>query len=308
MARPRRRVIDGPTGAPAWNLSTTASSTDEDAPPTRSTRRCGARRGSTWKRGCSRSPSGIHQLRGFDLSEITIVEGDEGFIVIDPLISVECAAAAMALARGAPGRSTGHRGDLHPFPRRPLRRGEGRDHRRGRRRRSVPGDRTAWAWWRPRSARTSSPGRDESSGAVHVRSHPAARAHGARSTRDSARPTRSGTITLIHPTDTITETGQRLTVDGVEIEFQLTPGTEAPAEMNFWFPQFRALCMAENCSHNLHNLYTPRGAQVRDALAWAKYLDESIVRYEGKVDLVFTSHHWPVWGAEESMALPRHPT
>jgi len=110
-----------------------------------------------------------------------------------------------------------------------------------------------------------------------------------------------GTVTLIHPTDSITETGQKLTLDGVEIEFQLTPGTEAPAEMNFWFPQFRALCMAENCSHNLHNLYTPRGAQVRDALAWARYMDEAIVRYEGEVDLVFTSHHWPVWGARESM-------
>ena len=65
-------------------------------------------------------------------------------------------------------------------------------------------------------------------------------------------------------------------IDGVRIEFQLTPGTEAPAEMNFLFPDHRALCMAENCTATLHNVYTPRGAQVRDALAWAKYIDESI--------------------------------
>jgi alkyl sulfatase BDS1-like metallo-beta-lactamase superfamily hydrolase len=107
-----------------------------------------------------------------------------------------------------------------------------------------------------------------------------------------------GTVTLIPPTDSITTTGTTLTIDGVEIEFQVTPGTEAPAEMNFYFPQFRALCMAENCSHNLHNLYTLRGAQVRDAKAWAYYLNEAIDRYIDRSDLVFTSHHWPVWGQD----------
>lgn len=93
--------------------------------------------------------------------------------------------------------------------------------------------------------------------------------------------TSSGTVTLIDPTDDITHTGQTITIDGLEIEFQMTPGTEAPAEMNFLFPRYRALCMAENCSHTLHNLYTLRGAQVRDAKAWAHYIDEAIEYFAG---------------------------
>jgi alkyl sulfatase BDS1-like metallo-beta-lactamase superfamily hydrolase len=111
--------------------------------------------------------------------------------------------------------------------------------------------------------------------------------------------TSRGTVSVIAPTDSITATGTSITIDGIEMEFQLTPGTEAPAEMNFYFPQFRALCMAENCSRTLHNIYTLRGAQVRDAKDWARYIDESIVRYADRTDLVFTSHHWPAFGADE---------
>ena len=85
-------------------------------------------------------------------------------------------------------------------------------------------------------------------------------------------------------------------VDGVRIEFQMTPGTEAPAEMNFYFPDLRALCMAENATHTLHNLLTLRGALVRDPHVWAKYLTESINRYAARSDVLFASHHWPTWG------------
>lgn len=111
-----------------------------------------------------------------------------------------------------------------------------------------------------------------------------------------------GSNSLIIPTDSITHTGQTMTIDGLDIEFQLTPDTEAPAEMNFLFPRYRALCMAENCSHTMHNLYTLRGAQVRDAKAWAYYIDEAIDYFSGRYDVVFASHHWPTWGADESTA------
>jgi alkyl sulfatase BDS1-like metallo-beta-lactamase superfamily hydrolase len=107
-----------------------------------------------------------------------------------------------------------------------------------------------------------------------------------------------GLITLIEPTDYVTSTRQVITVDGLEIEFQMTPNTEAPAEMNFLFPKYRALCMAENCSHNMHNLYTLRGAQVRDAKGWAHYIDEAIEIFAGRYDVVFASHHWPTWSEE----------
>jgi alkyl sulfatase BDS1-like metallo-beta-lactamase superfamily hydrolase len=115
--------------------------------------------------------------------------------------------------------------------------------------------------------------------------------------------TSAGTVTLIRPTHTVTRTGETLTIDGVEIEFQLTPGTEAPSEFNFYFPQLRALCMAENCTHTLHNLYTLRGAQVRDAHAWSTYMNETIERYASGTDVIFASHHWPCWDTDRCRAL-----
>jgi alkyl sulfatase BDS1-like metallo-beta-lactamase superfamily hydrolase len=108
-----------------------------------------------------------------------------------------------------------------------------------------------------------------------------------------------GSAGLIAPTEEIRKTGTELDIDGVRFVFQCTPGTEAPAEMNFFFPERRILCMAENCTANLHNLYTPRGAQVRDALAWSKYLNESIELFAADTDTVFASHHWPRWGTHE---------
>jgi alkyl sulfatase BDS1-like metallo-beta-lactamase superfamily hydrolase len=101
---------------------------------------------------------------------------------------------------------------------------------------------------------------------------------------------------LIAPTEDITYTGEELVVDGVRIIFQLTPETEAPAEMNFFFPDHGWLCMAENCTHTMHNLVPIRGAQVRDALSWSKYINESIELFGANTSLMFASHHWPRWG------------
>lgn len=104
---------------------------------------------------------------------------------------------------------------------------------------------------------------------------------------------------LIAPTEDITHTGEELVVDGVRIVFQLTPETEAPAEMNFFFPDHGWLCMAENCSHNMHNLIPIRGAQVRNSLAWSKYIDEAIDLFGERAEIMFASHHWPRWGADD---------
>src|SRR6478672_10150492 len=105
-----------------------------------------------------------------------------------------------------------------------------------------------------------------------------------------------GTSGLIAPTVEITHTGEERVLDGVRLRFQYTPDTEAPAEMNIALPDRRLLCMAENCSSTLHNVYTPRGAQIRDALAWSKYLNESIELFGSSTDIVFMSHHWPRFG------------
>ena len=109
----------------------------------------------------------------------------------------------------------------------------------------------------------------------------------------------TGSVSLVAPTHEITHTGEELVLDGVRIVFQLTPEAEAPAEMMFHFPHLRALCAAENCTSVMHNLYTLRGAQVRDALAWSKYVNEALRLFGDSSDLVFASHNWPRFGADE---------
>jgi alkyl sulfatase BDS1-like metallo-beta-lactamase superfamily hydrolase len=111
---------------------------------------------------------------------------------------------------------------------------------------------------------------------------------------------------LIAPTHDITQTGQEMVVDGVRIVFQLTPETEAPAEMNFFFPDLGALCMAENCSHTMHNLVPIRGALVRNSLKWSKYINEAIDLFGAKIDVLFTSHNWPRWGNDDANEFLRN--
>jgi alkyl sulfatase BDS1-like metallo-beta-lactamase superfamily hydrolase len=108
--------------------------------------------------------------------------------------------------------------------------------------------------------------------------------------------TSRGTVTLIPPTVSVAEPFETHRLDGVEMVFQVTPDTEAPAEMHMFYPELRALNLAENATHNLHNTYPIRGAQVRDANAWAKYIDEALARFAPGADVVFAQHHWPVWG------------
>lgn len=243
---------------------------------------------------------GIYQLRGFDLSVMSVIEGDTGVIVIDPLISKETAAAAFALYRE-------HRGD------RPVRAviytHSHIDHFGG-----VKGVVSAEEVAAGDVEIIAPAGFMEAAISENVYAGPAmtrragymygaALAKGPDGQIGSGlgQTTSTGEPTLIAPTIDVTHTGQELVIDGVEIEFQLTPGTEAPAEMNFYFPQHRALCTAENTSHTLHNILTIRGAQVRDAQGWARYLTETIQLFGERTDVVFASHHWPTWGAERAV-------
>lgn len=115
----------------------------------------------------------------------------------------------------------------------------------------------------------------------------------------------SGNTGLIAPTREITEPTEEVTIDGVRMEFQLTPGTEAPSEMNTYLPDMKALWMAENVTGTLHNIYTLRGAQVRDALAWSKFINEALHKYGQEADVMFASHHWPRWGNERVQEVLR---
>jgi alkyl sulfatase BDS1-like metallo-beta-lactamase superfamily hydrolase len=108
----------------------------------------------------------------------------------------------------------------------------------------------------------------------------------------------AGSVALLRPTALIKATGDKRTIDGVEFEFQMAPNSEAPAEMHFFIPRYKLLNLAENCTHNFHNLLPFRGADVRDALAWSKYLSEALQLWGGKAEAMCGQHHWPVWGAE----------
>ena len=117
--------------------------------------------------------------------------------------------------------------------------------------------------------------------------------------------TSTGSTGLIVPTDYVTKTGESITVDGVELKIVMAAESEAPAEFMFYMPKYKAFCAAEDATHTLHNLYTLRGAKVRDGLRWSKYLQESLDMFGGEMEVVFASHHWPTWGNERVVDLPQ---
>jgi alkyl sulfatase BDS1-like metallo-beta-lactamase superfamily hydrolase len=240
---------------------------------------------------------GIYQVRGLDLSNMTIVEGDAGVLVIDPLISAETAAAALALYRA-------HRGE---------RRVTGLlythshiDHFGGARGVVAEADVAAGripviapeGFLRHAVSENVYAGGAMSRRATYMYGALLPKGPDGQVGAGLGQTTSLGTLTLIPPTLDITRTGQEEVVDGIRMAFQLTPGTEAPAEMNFLFPQRRALCMAENATHNLHNVGTLRGALVRDPHVWAGYLDEAIDLFGADAEVLFAQHHWPRWGNE----------
>jgi alkyl sulfatase BDS1-like metallo-beta-lactamase superfamily hydrolase len=113
----------------------------------------------------------------------------------------------------------------------------------------------------------------------------------------------NGTISLIPPNDLIKQSYETRNVDGVEVEFHLVPGSEAPSEMIMYFPRFKLLNMAEDVTHNMHNLYTLRGAEIRDGRLWSRYIDEAIARYGERADVIIAQHHWPMWGNARIVAM-----
>ena len=243
---------------------------------------------------------GLYQVRGFDLSVMSFIEGERGAIVVDPLISTETAAAALALYRA-------HRGDrpvtgliyTHSHA----------DHFGGARGvlDQVAVDSGQVPVIAPAGFTGSAVAENVFAGTAMSRR--AGYMYGASLERGPrgqvgaglGQTTSVGSVTLIPPTVDITATGQELVVDGVRMVFQLAPGSEAPAELHFLLPDLRALCMAENATHVLHNILTIRGALVRDPHAWARYLTDAIELFGEQTDVVFASHHWPTWGHERAI-------
>jgi alkyl sulfatase BDS1-like metallo-beta-lactamase superfamily hydrolase len=240
---------------------------------------------------------GVYQVRGLDIANMTLVEGDSGVIVVDTLTSIEGAQAAMELYFE-------HRG------RRPVAAviftHTHTDHWGGAR--GVIDDEML------ASGRVPIIAPDlfmEHAVSENIIAGPAMlrRAQyqfgpflkkGPRGQVDCGlgKSMAAGSVALLRPTDLIKATGDKRTIDGLEFEFQMAPNSEAPAEMHFFIPRYKMLNLAENCTHNFHNLLPFRGADVRDALAWSKYLGEALQMWGGKAEAMCGQHHWPVWGKE----------
>ena len=236
---------------------------------------------------------GVYQVRGYDISNMTLIEGDEGVIVVDPLISPETAAAALALYRE-------HRGErpvtavLHTHSH--------IDHFGGVA--GVIGDEQVPVW-APEGFTAAAVSENVIGGPAMARRagymYGAGLERGPRGQVDVGigKGVSSGSPSLRAVTNEVTETGQTEVIDGVTFEFQLVPETEAPAELNFFLPETGALCVVETATHVLHNILTIRGAEVRDSLWWSQCLNETIELYGDRSQVLFAGHHWPTWGQAE---------
>ncbi|WP_420008959.1 alkyl/aryl-sulfatase [Xanthomonas sacchari] len=297
-------IIRGENGQVIWDMQSYAFLQDEIAPDTVNP--------SLWRQerlnriaGLFKVTDHVYQVRGLDLSNMTIIETGTGLVIIDPLVSKETAKAALDLYRAHVSQlpvkaviyshsHVDHYGGVKGVV-------DERDVKQGNVRIYAPVGFMEHAV-------------SENVYAGNAMTRRAQYMYGALLPKSAqgqvgaglGKTTSRGTVGLIAPTDIIGSGGQEVEsriIDGLQFEFQLTPGTEAPAEMNFYVPQYRALGIAENATRTQHNVLTIRGAQVRDPKVWSEYLDKAIGRYAARSDVLFAQHHWPTWGSAEITAF-----
>jgi alkyl sulfatase BDS1-like metallo-beta-lactamase superfamily hydrolase len=298
IARPDTLTIRAANGNVIWDMEQYKAYIGDDKPAPDSVNPSLWRNAQlNMKYGLFRVTDRVYQVRGYDLSNISFIQGDTGWIVFDPLVSAETAKAAYDLVTQHLGKRPivavvyshshiDHYGGVRGIV-------DEADVKAGKVQILAPQHFTEHAI-------------SENVIAGNAMSRRAVYMYGALLPRNAlggvngglGQTNSVGTSTLILPTREIKTSGEEVAIDGVRMVFQMTPGTEAPAEMNTYFPQFSAMWMAENSTNTLHNILTLRGAQVRDALKWASYLNETIDVYGPKIDVKFQSHHWPMWGKD----------
>src|SRR5882757_7427074 len=282
------------SGRTVWSLEPYGFLSAEEAPPTVNP--------SLWRQsrlnmqhGLFEVVPGVYQVRGLDIANMTLIEGERGVIVVDTLTSIEGARAAMELYFKHRGRRpvaavifththTDHWGGARGVLEEDML-ASGR----------VP-------IIAPNLFMEHAVSENIIAGPAMLRraqyQFGPFLAKGPRGQVDCGlgKSMAAGSIALLRPSDLIMATGDNRTIDGLQFEFQMAPNSEAPAEMHFFIPHYQLLNLAENCTHNFHNLLPFRGADVRDALAWSKYLGEALQMWGGKALAMCGQHHWPVWG------------
>ncbi|WP_330115280.1 alkyl sulfatase dimerization domain-containing protein [Pseudomonas sp. JS3066] len=297
LVAPFEGEIRNADGKPVWNTHAYDFLQQKDAPDTVNP--------SLWRMaqlnanaGLFQVTEGLYQVRGLDLANMTIIEGKDGLIIIDPLYVTETAKAGLELYYQHRPRKpvvaviyshshVDHFGGVRGVV-------DEADVKAGKVRIYAPEGFMEHAISENVLAGTAMfrRGMFQSAGTV-PRSE-----RGQLDTGIGKGAPVGGTISLIPPTDLVVQPLESHEIAGVQVEFQLTPGTEAPAEMNLYLPQLHALCMAENATRTMHNVLTPRGAEVRDAKSWSRFIDDSLVRYGDKAEVMFAQHNWPTWGRE----------
>lgn len=239
----------------------------------------------------------VYQIRGFDISNMTIIEGNTGLIIIDPLLAEEIAKTALDFYyENRPKKPvkaiiyTHSHGDHYGGVRGVA---DEKDVKSGKVKIYAPE-----FFLQEAASENVYAGTAMSRRAIYQYGALLPKGVDGQVDAGLGKTGSLGNTGLIAPTDLISKTGEKKIIDGIEIEFIMAPGTEAPAEMLLYFPQFKMLNTAEDATHTLHNLYTLRGAQVRNAVVWWKTLDLLLADYGDKTEIVIAQHHWPKWGKE----------
>jgi linear primary-alkylsulfatase len=293
-------VIAGPGARPAWNMKAYDFEQQDEPPATVNP--------SLWRQarlnaihGLFKVMDRVYQAR-YDLSYMTIIEGDTGLILIDPMLTAETSKASLDLYyQNRPRRPvtaviyTHSHADHYGGVKGVI---SEDDVRAGKIKIFAPDHFMDFA-----VSENVIAGNAMSRRAWYM--YGAVLPTGPRGQVDAGlgKAISAGTLTLIAPTDLIKDDTETLRIDGVDIAFLLTPGTEAPAEMVMYFPQFRLFDAAEIATHNMHNIYTLRGAEVRDAKIWSHYLSVVRERWADKSDIMIAQHHWPTWGSDRISSL-----
>ena len=290
------QVITTADGRPSWSLKGYEFLGKEQAPDTVNP--------ALWRHarvnlgaGLFKVTDGMYQLRGFDLSNMTVIEGTTGLIVIDPLITTEAAKAAMEMYYKHRPRKpvvtviyshshVDHFGGVRGVV-------SGEDVAAGKVKIIAPA-----GFMEEAVGENVIAGNAMSRRGIYQFGPLLPRGEKGQVDAGLGKSVSFGTVSLIPPTMLIEKASEAHRIDGIDIVFDLTPGAEAPAEMIMYFPQFKVLNMAEITAQTMHNLLPMRGALVRDSLLWSKHIGGALQRYGAKSDIMIAQHNWPVWGSE----------